>query len=142
MAEIYGDTINKDLLFAGIILHDIGKLDEFIVSDIGLVNEYSIEGSLLGHLTMGAQEVYDVGRDLDIDREKVMLLQHLLLSHHGNPEWGAAIAPKCAEAYLLHYIDLVDSKMQTFAEKMSEMRRGEYKMISNLGLEIYKHIGY
>lgn len=142
LAEIYGGTINKDLLFAGIILHDIGKLDEFIVNDLGLVSDYSIEGSLLGHLTMGAQEVYNVGYDLGCDREKVMLLQHLLLSHHGNPEWGAAVAPKCAEAFLLHYIDMIDSKMEIFEEKMKEMRRGEYKMVSGLGLEIYKHMGY
>ena len=142
LAEIYGNAINNDLLFAGIILHDIGKLDEFMLNDLGLVSEYSIEGSLLGHLTMGAQEVYITGCDLGIDREKLMLLQHLLLSHHGNPEWGAAVTPKCAEAFLLHYIDMIDSKMEIFVEKSAEMRRGEYKLISGIGLEIYKHMGY
>lgn len=81
------------LLLTGTLLHDFAKEREFTFSDLGIVTEYSTAGQLLGHLVMGAQEVADVARELAIAEEKSLLLQHLLLSHHGEPDFGAAVRP-------------------------------------------------
>ena len=97
---------------AAALLHDISKIREFELSPTGLVTKYSTEGMLLGHLYMGAQEVAAMSEKLGIDREKSMLLEHLILSHHGEPEHGAAVLPQTAEAELLSMIDLIDSRME------------------------------
>lgn len=112
LADFYSDFINKDLLMAAALLHDISKIREFELSPTGLVTKYSTEGMLLGHLYMGAQEVAAMSEKLGIDREKSMLLEHLILSHHGEPEHGAAVLPQTAEAELLSMIDLIDSRME------------------------------
>lgn len=112
LADFYSDFINKDLLMAATLLHDISKIREFDLSPTGLVANYSAEGMLLGHLYMGAREVSAMSEKLGIDREKSMLLEHLILSHHGKPEHGAAVLPQTAEAELLSLIDLIDSRME------------------------------
>jgi len=141
LAEIYGGFINKDLLMAGTILHDVGKIREFDVSQIGLVSQYSVEGQLMGHLIIGAQEVAEAAKKLGVAKEKSMLLQHLLLSHHGEPEFGAAVKPACAEALLLHCIDSMDAKMETAREHLEKMELGKVSdMIGTLGTRLYKYI--
>ncbi|NMD44984.1 MAG: HD domain-containing protein [Clostridiales bacterium] len=112
LAELYSDFINKDLLMAATLLHDFSKIREFELSSAGLVARYSTEGMLLGHLYLGAHEVAILSEELGIDREKSMLLEHLILSHHGEPEHGAAVRPQTAEAELLSMIDLIDSRME------------------------------
>ena len=111
LARLYAPVIQRDLLLAGTLLHDIAKLEEFMVSQLGIVTEYSTKGQLLGHLVIGAQEAAEVCKLLNVPEEKSILLQHLLLSHHGQPEFGAAVVPMCAEAELLNYIDNIDAKM-------------------------------
>ena len=134
VGEIYGQLIDIDLLVTGAFCHDMGKRKEFVVSEIGLVSEYSIPGNLLGHLVMGAQEIVDIARELNLDEnsEKVLLLQHMLLSHHGEPEFGAAVPPKCLEAEILSRLDMLDAKVEMYREtaektepgKMSDFARG------------------
>ena len=118
LAGLYPEVIDRSLLLTGTLLHDFAKEREFVFSDLGIVTEYSTAGQLLGHLVMGAQEVADVARELAIAEEKSLLLQHLLLSHHGEPDFGAAVRPMCAEAELLSYIDLIDSRMEIYAETL------------------------
>ncbi len=115
MARYY-PFVNRDLLIAGTFCHDIGKLREFIFSEMGLVNDYSVPGTLLGHLYMGAVEVGSIAHEVGVHEEKSMLVQHMLLSHHGDPEWGACVVPKMAEAQLLHMIDDLDAKMELYRE--------------------------
>ena len=104
------------------------------------MTEYSTAGQLLGHLVMGAQEVADAARELGIPEEKSMLLQHLLLSHHGEPEFGAAVRPMCAEAELLSYIDLIDSRMEIYAETLPTVPAGSFSArIFALVKKIYHH---
>lgn len=137
---IYGDFIDQDLLMAGTILHDIGKLKEFDLSPLGLVTAYSTDGQLLGHLVLGAQAVADTARELGMPGEKSRLLQHLLLSHHGEPEFGAAVRPICAEAQLLSYIDLIDSRMESYREQLDKMKVGEVtNILPTFGGRVYKH---
>lgn len=140
LSTLYGSVIDRDLLIAGTILHDVCKDEEFEVSDLGLVTDYTVPGSLLGHLYMGAAEVRDVCRQMDIDEEKSMLLQHLILAHHGSPEMGAAVVPQCAEAELLHYIDLIDSRMEIMAEAFATTEQNEFtQKIYALDKRVYKH---
>ena len=137
----YKDFINRDLLLAGTILHDIGKIKEFDLSQLGLVSQYSVQGQLMGHLVIGAQEVALAAKECGVPEGKSMLLQHLLLSHHGEPDFGAAIRPVCAEAFLLHSIDAMDARMETYREQLDKMETGEVSnVIPVLGTRVYKHI--
>lgn len=138
VASIYGDSINRSLLIAGAFLHDIGKIKEFTLSEYGLVKEYSVKGNLMGHLVLGAQEVAEVCKDLNITEEKSIMIQHMLLSHHGNPEWGAAVVPKCLESEVLSLIDLIDARAEVYIENYDNMRSGEFSYIKTLGHTIFK----
>ncbi len=140
LADLYSEVVNRDLLLAGTILHDVAKCREFLTSPLGLVTEYSVPGELLGHLVMGAQAVADAARERGVPEEKSMLLQHMLLSHHGQPEFGAAVPPKCAEAELLSLIDLVDSRMEIYKENMEQLEAGQFsKRVFALDKKIFRH---
>ena len=140
LAGLYKDIVDRDLLLAGTLLHDFAKADEFTFSGLGLVTEYSVKGQLLGHLVMGAQQVAKAAEELGVSEEKSVLLQHMLLSHHGQPEFGAAVVPCCVESELLSMIDTVDSRMQIYRETMAEMAPGEFsKRIFALEKRIYRH---
>ena len=95
---------------------DMAKAQEFVFSQLGLATDYSIKGQLLGHLVMGAQDAAETAARLGVPEEKSVLVQHLILSHHGEPEFGAAVRPLCAEAELLSLIDAVDSRMEIYRE--------------------------
>ena len=137
---LYPEVIDRSLLMTGTLLHDFAKEREFVFSDLGIVTDYSTRGQLLGHLVMGAQEILDVSRELGIPEEKSVLLQHLILSHHGEPEYGAAVRPLCAEAELLSYIDMVDSRMEIYAENLPEVPVGGFSgRIFALDKRIYHH---
>ena len=100
-----------------------------------------MKGQLLGHLVMGAQEVSSIAVALGVPEEKSVLLQHMLLSHHGQPEFGAAVVPMCAEAELLSEIDLMDSRMEIYAENLSEVPEGSFtNRIFALEKKIYRHL--
>ena len=126
LAELYREVINRDLLLTGTLLHDLAKIREFTLTPLGVVKDYSTEGQLLGHLVMGAQEIAAVAEELGTPKEKSVLLQHLVLSHHGEPDFGAAVRPMCAEAELLHLIDMMDSRMEIYAEALNTMEPGSF----------------
>ena len=128
MAGLYAEVVHRDLLLAGTLLHDLGKLWEFRLSPLGLVTEYSVPGDLLGHIYMGAREVEAAGKELGLPEEKLTLLAHMILSHHGDPEFGAAGPPKCAEAELLSAIDRIDSRMEIYAESLPQAQPGRFTL--------------
>lgn len=117
--------IDKDLLLSGVILHDIGKLEEFDLSPTGLVSGYSTKGNLVGHLVGGAVLVEKTAADLGITSELPMLLSHMLISHHGNPEFGAAVLPQFLEAEILSQLDLMDATVFEICEATSTVNPGE-----------------
>lgn len=123
LKEVY-DEIDIDLLNAGIIVHDLCKIDEMILSEVGLVSEYSTVGNMLGHITMGVANVAKKADELGITGEMPMLLEHLILSHHYHPEFGSPVYPMFLEAELLHYIDLMDSRIYDFCNLYSSMEAG------------------
>ncbi|MEA4931974.1 MAG: HD domain-containing protein, partial [Lawsonibacter sp.] len=140
LAGMYKSVLDRSLLLAGTLLHDFAKCEEFTTSPLGLVTEYSMKGQLLGHLVMGAQEVANVSSELRIPEEKSVLLQHLILSHHGEPEFGAAVLPICAEGELLSFLDKIDSRMEIYRETLEEIPAGEFsKRIFALDRRIYHH---
>jgi len=141
LAGLYEGFIDRSLLLAGTLLHDIGKAREFTFSELGLVTEYSTEGNLLSHLAIGAGEVRAVVVELGIPEEKSILLQHLLLSHHGKPEFGAAVKPICAESVLLSQIDMIDSHMEIYQEELAKLQPGEFSgRIFALDGPVYRHL--
>lgn len=141
LSGLYAGVVDRSLLLTGTLLHDFGKRDEFVFSELGLVTEYSVRGQLLGHLVMGADAVAEACRELEIPEEKSMLLRHMLLSHHGEPEWGAAIRPMCAEAELLSYIDLIDSRMEILRECFVSTPAGSLseRIFALDGRRFYRH---
>ena len=140
LAGLYAPVIDRSLLLAGTLLHDFAKCDEFVTSPLGLVTEYSTRGQLRGHLVMGAQAAAEAAGELGIPEEKSMLLQHMLLSHHGEPEFGAAVRPMCAESELLSMIDLIDSRMEIYQETLEDVPAGQFsKRVFALDKKIYRH---
>ena len=125
VAEVY-PSIEKDLLFAGVILHDIAKIQEFDVSDAGVAAGYTVEGTLIGHLVRGAMVIEKTGEELGIDKELLMLVEHMLLSHHGEPEFGAAVRPMFLEAEILSQLDLMDARVYEISQAVSEVQPGEF----------------
>ena len=103
--------VNYDLLCAGAILHDIAKIEEMQATETGIAAEYTVKGNLLGHLVMGAITIDRIGRELGISDETLTLVEHMLISHHGTPEFGAAKLPMFIEAELLSQLDLMDARL-------------------------------
>lgn len=118
--------IRRDLLLAGAILHDIGKVWEFSVGDAGIANDYSVKGNLLGHLYMGAQEIERVAQEIGMDPQKSLLLQHMLISHHGDPEFGAAVRPMFIEAEVLSQLDCLDATIYEMGSAIAGVNAGEF----------------
>jgi 3'-5' exoribonuclease len=123
VAERYAE-VDADLLLAGAILHDIGKLDELTYER---AFDYSTEGQLLGHILM---EYEQVSKRMDaiagFPRELKALVQHLLVSHHGRHEFGSPKLPMFREAVLLHYLDDLDSKMAAMRRSLEAPGEGEW----------------
>lgn len=140
LAKLYSDTVDRSLLIAGTFAHDLQKETEFARSELGLVTGYTMKGQLLGHLVLGAQEIAQVAQELGIPEEKSVLLQHLVLSHHGEPEYGAAVRPICAESELLSCIDTIDSRMEIYREAFAKLENGQFSnRIFALDKRVYKH---
>ena len=140
LAGQYSQIIDRSLLLTGTLLHDFAKEKEFTFSQLGVVTDYSRKGQLLGHLVMGAQEIAQVAAELGTPEEKSLLLQHMILSHHGEPEFGAAVKPMFAEADPLSQIDMLDSRMEIYAETLPGVPAGTFSSrIFALDKRIYHH---
>lgn len=118
--------VDKELLISGAILHDIAKLCEFEVAETGIATGYSIEGNLLGHLAMGAMVIEKYAQNLNIDKKTAMLLEHMVLSHHGEPDFGAAVRPSFIEAELLSELDLMDSRVYEMREAVLNTKADDF----------------
>ncbi len=125
VCEIY-PYVDKELLLSGAILHDIAKLREYSVNAAGIVDGHTLEGMLLGHLVMGAEDVGRKCDELGINEEKKYLLQHMLISHHGKLEFGAAVRPAFIEAEILSQLDLFDANMYEMAEAVKGVKVGDF----------------
>lgn len=102
--------VNRELLYAGIVLHDMGKLFEMSYEQC-IKTEYTLEGLMIGHINMMVSMIDEASKELDYDGENVLFLKHMVISHHGKLEYGSPKEPMIIEAELLHYLDVVSAKM-------------------------------
>lgn len=105
-------AVDRDLLLAGAILHDMGKIEEI---DPDQVTTYTAYGTLVGHILLGRDIVRDCAAGMeDLDPRDLLLIEHLIVSHQGRKEWGAPQEPRTVEAVILHYADDCDAKVNIF----------------------------
>jgi 3'-5' exoribonuclease len=120
-AELYNDLqppLNKDLIIAGAVLHDIGKLRELAVNAAGA--EYTPEGCLIGHVLQGRDILREAAAGRAIDPEVLLRLEHVIIAHQRLPEWGAPKPPMTPEAVIVHYADDLDAKLQMVVCALNE----------------------
>ena len=130
--------VDRDLLVAGAFLHDLGKIREL---SYGGGTEYSDEGRLVGHLVMTAQWIHDKARRVGVSRELEHHLVHIVLAHHGKKEYGSPKEPAFPEALVVHYLDDMDSKLESVrAQYAAEAEReGDFTSRNRaLGRELLK----
>ncbi|MEG2949370.1 MAG: HD domain-containing protein [Clostridia bacterium] len=131
--------LNADLLYAGVILHDLCKTEEMDSDEMGIVRDYSKSGLLLGHLVLGVTRVQEAANDLGITGEPVLLLQHMLLSHHGEADFGSPRKPMFPEAEVLHWVDLLDARMNEMQTAVQKLKPGVFsEKIWSLDRRLYR----
>jgi len=118
--------LKKDWVVAGVILHDMEKLNELESNAMGISPGYSFEGKLLGHIAQGVKAIEKMAEELQISEEKKIMLEHMILSHHYEPEFGSPVRPMFSEAELLHYLDMLDAKMYDFEDSLSAVDPGQF----------------
>lgn len=127
LADVIGDIypdLNKSLLFAGIMLHDLAKVIELTGPDN---TEYTVRGNLIGHIALINEEITKVLAELEIadEKEEVTVLRHVILSHHGQLEYGSPVRPRIMEAEIIHMIDNIDANMMMMLTALSRVNEGE-----------------
>lgn len=125
VAALY-PAVDEDLLITGAALHDLGKIVEMDANELGLAGQYTTEGNLLGHLVIGAMMVRDVAMEIGTPEDKFVLVEHMIISHHGKPEYGAAVPPKFLEAFILSRLDELDASIYEFCDTCSNLDAGTF----------------
>lgn len=123
--EVY-PNINRELLLSGAILHDVAKTFEMQTGKTGLCSGYTVGGELIGHLVKGAIFIDETAKKLGIDSEKVTLLEHMILSHHGVPEYGSPVRPMFLEAEILSTLDALDATVFEINNATGKVEAGEF----------------
>lgn len=134
------DYLDADLLNAGIIIHDLGKLEEMSTDATGLASDYTMDGRLVGHIVRGAINIGRVAERVGADPATAVLLQHLVLSHHGKLEFGSPVLPKIPEAEVLSTLDVLDARLFEMREALAGVEPGGFsaKVWCLDNREIYK----
>ena len=137
----YYSFLNLDYLICGSLLHDIGKIKEF--SSPTSAN-YTTEGNLLGHINIGYAIVNSCGEKLKMTSEKLNNVLHIILSHHGQPEFGSSKVPQTAEAFVIHYLDDLDAKLNIFETQLFSIQEGGFsqKIFALDNISIYKPLKF
>lgn len=118
--------LNEDLLLSGAILHDIGKLEELDTGSLGLAGAYTSAGQLLGHISIGMSMVAQAAEVTLCPKETAVLVEHMLLAHHGNPEYGSPKLPMIPEAEVLSVCDLLDSRLYEMQAALNSVAPGGF----------------
>lgn len=126
------EGVDKDLVIAGALLHDIGKIKE-ISAEIGF--PYTNAGRLMGHIAMTSMMVQEAAFKLNIPAQRLEQLQHILLSHHGENEKGSPVACATREAFIVHYADEINAVMNQFEQREG---KGAWEFNRMLGRNILK----
>lgn len=132
-------AVNQNLLYAGCILHDMGKVLELSGP---VATQYTTEGNLIGHLVLIDEQIMLAAQNLNIDLESedLLLLRHMVLSHHGKYEYGSPKLPSLLEAELLHRIDDLDATMYAVTSSLQSVQPGEFTapVLSQDGKRYYR----
>ena len=115
--------IDKDILVAGALLHDLGKIKELSGP---IIAEYTTEGRLLGHISIMNAEIKEMADKLNIEGEIPLLLEHMILSHHGQHEFGSPVLPMTKEALILSIADNIDAKINMLDKELSNVSAGSF----------------
>ena len=118
--------LHGDLLRAGVILHDLSKITEMKSDTLGNVTDYTREGLLVGHLVRGVAKLAEAARNVGVTGEIVVLLEHMIISHHGIPEYGSPKPPMVPEAEVLNWIDTLDARMNEMEGIMARVPAGAF----------------
>ncbi len=138
ICDIY-PVVDRDYLIAGIILHDLGKIEEL---SSPIVTEYTKEGKLLGHISIIQGKMCEIAKELNLeDSEEFLLLRHMVLAHHGQLEYGSPIRPLTLEAELLYLIDNIDARINTITKATDAVEVGEFtpKLFALENRSFYRH---
>lgn len=122
ICELY-PSLNRDLIIAGVMLHDLGKTIELSGP---IVPEYTLEGKLLGHISIAQSMIEVTAKNLNITSEIPVLLKHMVLSHHGKLEYGSPVLPLIKEAEILSLIDNIDARMNTLDKTLETIEPGNF----------------
>lgn len=125
ICQVY-DILDSDLVATGVILHDMQKLNEIVSNELGMASEYSFEGNMLGHLVMGVRELDKRMSDMGFSREKAVMIEHMILSHHYEPEFGSPKRPMFPEAEVLHFLDIMDARLFDMEDALRTTEPGEF----------------
>ena len=118
--------LHGDLLRAGVILHDLSKIQEMKSDEMGNVSDYTRDGLLIGHLVRGVATLHEAAKNVGAKGEMVVLLEHMIISHHGEAEYGSPRQPMFPEAEALHWIDLLDARMNEMQGIMERVPAGAF----------------
>lgn len=118
--------LHGDLLRAGVILHDLSKIQEMKSDEMGNVSDYTRDGLLIGHLVRGVATLHEAAKNVGAKGEMVVLLEHMIISHHGEAEYGSPRQPMFPEAEALHWIDLLDARMNEMQGIMERVPAGVF----------------
>lgn len=122
--------VNRDLLMTAALLHDVGKVEELVYDR---TIDYSDAGRFLGHVILGVTFVSDrAAKVVGLPHDKLQLLLHTIVSHHGELEWGSPKRPKTLEALIIHHVDNLDAKVKGFLEIVEGSRDAEWTDLKNL----------
>ena len=125
VCEVY-TNLNRDLVLAGVIMHDMQKIFEIDADTDGMASGYSFEGQMLGHLVMGVKYMDSLALELGFSAEKRIMMEHMILSHHYEPEYGSPKKPLFPEAEVLHYLDILDARMYDMEEALKVTEPGGF----------------
>lgn len=125
VCQVY-TNLNRDLVAAGVILHDMEKLNEIESEEDGIATGYSFEGQMLGHIIQGVKTLDKLTTELGFPREKAIMLEHMILSHHYEPEFGSPKKPLFPEAEVLHYLDILDARMFDMQDALESTEPGSF----------------
>ena len=115
--------VNRDLVIAGILIHDLGKTIELSGP---VLTTYTVEGKLIGHISLMNAELLKVSAELGIEDETPTLLSHIVLSHHGKLEFGSPVTPMLKEAMIVSMVDDLDAKMKLIEKALVVTNEGEF----------------
>ena len=120
------DNLDRDWVITGVIIHDMEKINEILSNKWGISPGYSFEGQLLGHIAQGVKMMDRLATELGVPEEKAIMLEHMILSHHYEPDFGSPKRPMFPEAELLHYLDIIDARLFDMEEAVKSVPPGEF----------------